>query len=72
MKKEVKRLWHTRGNSKNIIVGAASLFIYAEGPVNDPNVDNAFPNFVGESPTRKLLIKTQAGLTLDTLRMVWN
>ena len=38
---------YTRGNSKNIIVGAASLFIYAEGPVNDPNVDNAFPDFVG-------------------------
>jgi len=41
---------YTRGNSKNIIVGAASLFIHAEGPVTDPNVDKSFPNFVaGES-----------------------
>ena len=38
---------YTRGNSKNIIVGAASLFIYAEGPVNDPGVDSAFPDFAG-------------------------
>lgn len=41
---------YTRGNSKNIIVGAASLFIYAEGPVNDPGTDAAFPDFAaGES-----------------------
>ena len=48
MKKEVKNIMaYTRGNSKNIIVGAASLFIHAEGPVTDPNVDNSFPNFAG-------------------------
>ena len=38
---------YTRGNSKNIIVGAASLFIHAEGPVTDPNVDKSFPDFKG-------------------------
>ncbi len=38
---------YTRGNSKNIIVGAASLFIHAEGPVTDPGADKDFPDFVG-------------------------
>ena len=48
MKKEVKNIMaYTRGNSKNIIVGAASLFIHAEGPVTDPDVDKSFPDFVG-------------------------
>ena len=48
MKKEVKNIMaYTRGNSKNIIVGAASLFIHAEGPVTDPNVDKSFPDFKG-------------------------
>ena len=38
-----------RGDSKNIIVGAASIFIKADGPV-DPTGDLQLPEFVtGES-----------------------
>jgi len=36
---------YTRGDSKNIIVGAAALFVYAEGPVTEPGTDAAFPAF---------------------------
>ena len=64
---------YTRGNSKNIIVGAASLFIYAEGPVNDPNVDNAFPNFVGGESYKETLDKdtgwTNVGYTQNGMEL---
>jgi hypothetical protein len=36
---------YTRGDSKNIIVGAAALFVHAEGPVTDPGADAEFPAF---------------------------
>ena len=36
---------YTRGDSKNIIVGAAALFVHSEGPVTDPGTDGEFPAF---------------------------
>ena len=43
-----------RGDSKNIIVGAASIFIKADGPV-DPNGENQLPDFVDEQSYRDTL-----------------
>jgi len=46
---------YTRGDSKNIIVGAAALFVYAEGPVSDPTTDTAFPAFVAKTSYKDTL-----------------
>jgi hypothetical protein len=37
---------YTRGDSKNIIVGAAALFVHSAGPVTEPGTDGEFPPFV--------------------------
>ena len=46
---------YTRGDSKNIIVGAAALFVYAEGPVTDPGVGAAFPAFAAATSYKDTL-----------------
>ena len=46
---------YTRGDSKNIIVGAAALFVYAEGPVTDPGTDAAFPAFAAATSYKDTL-----------------
>lgn len=64
---------YTRGNSKNIIVGAASLFIYAEGPVNDPGTDSAFPDFKGGESYKDTLAEdaswTNVGYTQNGMEL---
>lgn len=46
---------YTRGDSKNIIVGAAAMFVYAEGPVTEPGTDAAFPAFVAATSYKDTL-----------------
>jgi len=53
---------YTRGDSKNIIVGAAALFIHSEGPVTDPGTDAEFPAFV-EGESYKDTLQANAGWT---------
>ena len=53
---------YTRGDSKNIIVGAAALFIHAEGPVLDPGTDAEFPAFE-EGKSYKDTLQADAGWT---------
>ncbi len=48
---------YSRGDSKNIIVGAASLFIHAPGPITDPDGSN-MPAFVDETSYRETLSGT--------------
>ncbi len=45
---------YSRGDSKNIIVGAASLFIHAPGPITEPNGTN-MPAFVDAESYRETL-----------------
>jgi len=53
---------YKRGDSKNIIVGAAALFIHAEGPVLDPGTDAEFPAFE-EGKSYKDTLQADAGWT---------
>jgi len=53
---------YTRGDSKNIIVGAAALFIHSEGPVLDPGTDAEFPAFE-EGKSYKDTLQADAGWT---------
>ena len=46
---------YNRGDSKNIIVGAASLFIHAPGPITDPESSTAMPSFVDATSYRETL-----------------
>ena len=46
---------YTRGDSKNIIVGAAALFVHSEGPVTDPGTDAAFPAFADGTSYKETL-----------------
>ena len=48
---------YSRGDSKNIIVGAASLFIHAPGPITDPDGSN-MPDFVDAESYRETLSAT--------------
>jgi hypothetical protein len=45
---------YSRGDSKNIIVGAASLFIHAPGPITDPGAGE-MPSFAGGESYRETL-----------------
>jgi len=46
---------YNRGDSKNIIVGAASLFIHAPGPITDPESSVAMPAFANAESYRETL-----------------
>ncbi len=46
---------YSRGDSKNIIVGAASMFIHAPGPITDPESSTAMPSFVNGASYRETL-----------------
>jgi hypothetical protein len=53
---------YTRGDSKNIIVGAAALFVHSEGPVTEPGTDGEFPAFV-EGTSYKDTLDAEPGWT---------
>ncbi|MEL0016735.1 MAG: hypothetical protein VW715_16080 [Rhodospirillales bacterium] len=46
---------YTRGDQKNIIVGAAALFIHADGPVDEPATSTVFPAFVPQQSYKDTL-----------------
>ena len=49
---------YTRGDQKNIIVGAAALFVHAPGPVDDPAESTVFPAFVNQQSYKDTLSAT--------------
>ena len=64
---------YSRGDSKNIIVGAASLFIHAPGPITDPDgtqVTCLRLLMVSHTVRHYDAHQTRHGVTLVTLRMV--
>ena len=59
-----------RGDSKNIIVGAASIFIKADGPV-DPAEDGQLPLFEAETSYRDTLNADAASADADSPAAPW-